>query len=318
MINNMKISIIIPFYNEAESIRELFEKIQIETLKLSEYDFDFLFVDDGSTDNSINIVKEIMDSHTNNITIVSLPLNRGKTQALKMAFAKANGDYIITMDADLQDNPIYIKDFINEITSKKLDLVVGYRKNRYKNNIIKLLSSNLANFIVRVFFKYSIHDMNCGYKIFSKKIIKNIYLESDYHRFIPIIATATNFNVGEMIIEQKDRMYGKSKYGKTGIGRSFKFFFDLLSLIFALKFERKPLYFFGKIGFFLSFSGFLILLYLTVLWFAGRSIQSRPLFFMGILNLIVGINFFGFGLLGELINKKSNKNNKSEMNEIIK
>lgn len=301
------ISIVIPFLNEKESLDVLFDKIKNQIDWTKDYSFELVFVDDWSKDGSLESIKNIYITFSDSyvIKIISFAKNSWKTNALKTAFENVNWDYVVTMDADLQDDPKYLLDFVKTLEDKQLDMVVWFRKNRYKTNFIKLISSKSANAIVNFFFKNSVSDMNCWYKIMRKEVTQDLLMKSDYHRFIPVMALAAGYKVWEMEIKQYDRVYGESKYGKTWLSRWVKSLFDLITLIFILKFQFNPFHFFGKYGIYLTLIGTIILAYLSVKWMLGFPIQSRPLFFLWILSVMVWINFLWLWLLWELISKNS-------------
>lgn len=301
------VSVVIPVYNEEGNIKPLFDGIKKAISKMKDYDFEIIFVDDGSTDNTKKAIENIDDK---NIKIYHhyRRRNSGKTEALKDGFDMSKGDFIITIDGDLQDDPKYIPDFIEKIAREKLDMVTGNRTNRYSKNVLKWISSHIANRIAKTLSGTSVSDMNCGYKIMTSECAKTMVLKSDYHRYIPLLASIEGFSVGEIKIVQNKRRSGDSKYGKTGLGRFMTSALDMLSIYFVYKFRKEPFRVFGRIGFILILIGFVILGYLSIQWFDGQYIRSRPMFFFGILLMIIGTNVLGMGLLGEIMvmNKKSN------------
>lgn len=303
------LSVIIPAYNEKSSLEKLMEKLYSAT---KAYETEIIIIDDGSNDGTPKEILRLCDLYNkrrDNFCLrgYSLVRNLGKSSALNVGFDKARNEYVVLMDADLQDDPRYIPKFLQAIRAKNCDLVVGHRINRYKGNIIKLISSRVANYIVRKTLGYEVHDMNCGYKIMRNCVAKSLYLKSGHHRFIPLLATMNGFSVNELAIKQKRRRYGKSKYGQTGLLRGARFVNDYLTLIFIYKFSDKPFNLFGRSGIQLFILGFLICAYLTALWFKGNSIGDRPLLILGLLLLLLGVNLIGLGLLGELISDKYGK-----------
>lgn len=299
------INIIIPVYNEEGNIKPLFDGIKNSVSKLFDYDFEVIFIDDGSTDKTIEKINSLQDKSIKTLHHC-MKRNSGKTQALKKGFEMSNGKLIVTLDGDLQDDPKYIPDFIEKIQKDKVDLVTGNRSNRYSKNFLKWVSTHMANSLVKRLSGSAIKDMNCGYKIMTSECAKSLILKSDYHRYIPLIASIEGFSIKQMDIIQNKRHSGNSKYGKTGLGRFAVSTLDMLSIYFVYKFRKEPFRIFGKIGFILILTGLAILAYLSILWLMGNYINSRPMFFLGILLMIVGTNILGMGLLGELIVMHSN------------
>jgi len=294
------IDFILPIYNEADSIIELYREIcKVKIFFKKKYSINIIFIDDGSNDKSSFILRSL-SSKEKNIRLITFIKNYGKTNAIKAGLKESSADIVILMDTDLQDNPIYLIKMLPLI--EKYDFVIGNRINRYKNNIYKKLSSSfISSLLTNVFPSFEIHDVNCGIKVIRKEVFKNIYLNSDYHRYIPLITYLNGFKVKEVNILQRVRKHGESKYGKTGFNRLINSFTDLIAIVLSMIFLKKPFSFFGKTGLFFLFIGFLILLYLTAKWFLGTPIQSRPLFFLGILLTTTGINLISLGLIGEQI-----------------
>ena len=294
------ISIVIPVYNEEGNIEPLFNGILNSVSKVKGYDFEIIFVDDGSTDETIEKIHSLKEKKLK-VLYHSMKRNSGKTSALKEGFKMSNGILIITMDGDLQDDPKYIPDYINKLKNENLDMVVGNRKNRYSKNALKWFSTHIANKISSILSGTTMSDINCGYKIMTLECAKTLKLKSDYHRYLPLLASIEGFLVGEIDINQNKRYTGNSKYGKTGLRRFIVFVLDIISIYFVYKFRKEPFRIFGRIGFFLILVGTIILAYLSVLWLMGTYINGRPMFFLGILLVMVGTNILGMGLLGELI-----------------
>lgn len=307
MINSKNlISILIPVYNEQWNITDIFNEIKFNIFNIEDFEFEIIFVNDWSNDNTnieIKNIKQIENIYP--IKSITFKNNFWKTKALIEWFNQSEWKYIITLDWDLQDDPKYIKNFLEKIEIDHLDLLVWNRTNRYKSNLIKLISSKLANFIVRIAFWMKIKDMNCWFKIIKSQIAKDLYLKDDYHRFIPLIVQAMKWKVDEIDILQRQRKYWVSKYWKTGLWRWFKYVFDLISLIFILKFEYKPFYFFWKYWIVLFLIWFFVLMYLSIMWFYGQTINARPLFFLWILCIMVWVNLIWLWLLWELISKQN-------------
>ncbi|MBM4157544.1 MAG: glycosyltransferase family 2 protein [Ignavibacteria bacterium] len=294
---NSLISVIIPLYNEEESISELADSVKNAFSKLN-YDYEIIFVDDGSTDKSYEIIKDI-NVRDNKVHCIKFRRNYGKSAALAAGFKKAKGDIVITMDADLQDDPEEIPELIEKINSG-YDLVSGWKKIRH-DPFIKKHTSKFFNFSTSVISGVRLHDFNCGLKAYKKDVIKSVQIYGELHRFIPAMAHLSGFKVTEKIVKHHPRKYGKTKFG---FSRFLNGFFDLLTVYFTSKFIRRPLHLFGFAGLVFILLGLIITLYLTYLKiFLDSYISNRPLLFAGVLSIIVGIQFFSLGLLGEMITR---------------
>jgi len=300
------ISIVVPLYNEDESLIELLSQIRA-SLEPSIHQFEILFIDDGSTDKSLSIIRE-MAASDERVRVVSFQRNYGKAAALNAGFKAAKGDYIITMDADLQDNPEEILPLI-EVINEGWDMVSGWKQVRH-DPIGKRWPSKLYNFTVSRLSGIPIHDFNCGLKAYTKKVVKNIELYGEMHRYIPVLAKQKGFSCTEKVVQHRARIYGESKYG---IKRLFTGYLDLFTVLFLGKYMRKPMHFFGLAGMFLLLLGFGILSFLTIQWLQmyffgnGSWIDNRPIFYLGILLSIMGGQFVSMGLLGELITSSLHK-----------
>ena len=290
----MDISLVIPLYNEAESLTELTQKVSSELRKIDKK-FEIVFIDDGSYDDSFKILNELKQKHSE-IKIIQFNRNFGKSAALSEGFKVANGEIVITMDADLQDDPREIPNLIAEV-EKGYDLVSGWKKKR-NDPINKTIPSKFFNIITRHLTGIKIHDFNCGLKAYRKQVIKAIPVYGELHRYLPVLAHWLGFKVGELIVTHHPRQFGFSKFG---IKRFFNGFFDLLTVLFITRFRQKPLHLFGFMGLGSSMLGFIVLAYLSILWFQGYGIGQRPLFFLGVLLIIVGVQFFSIGLIGEML-----------------
>jgi len=291
-----KISVIVPFLNEEESLKPLYNEIK-KTLRGISSDYEIIFVDDGSSDKSLNVIKEL-GRIDNKIHYLSFRTNYGKSAALQVAFKQVTGDAVITMDADLQDDPGEIPNLLKKL-EEGYDLVSGWKKKRY-DPIIKKLSSKFFNYITRLFTKVKIHDFNCGLKAYRKQVVQNIHVYGELHRYIPVLANWKGFSVSEIIVKHHPRRYGKTKFG---ISRFFKGFVDLITVIFTTRYIKRPMHLFGFVGFFIALIGFAINLVLAYEWFFIKPhapIANRPIFFLAILLIIVGVQFFAIGLLGEI------------------
>ncbi|OGU56414.1 MAG: glycosyl transferase family 2 [Ignavibacteria bacterium RBG_13_36_8] len=289
-----KISIIVPLLNEEESIRPLYFEIKKAT-KLISSDYEIIFVDDGSTDKSLFNIKELAKSD-NRVKYISFRKNFGKSAALQTGFRSANGDAIITMDADLQDDPLEIPSLLQKL-EEGYDLVSGWKKIRH-DPFIKKCSSKFFNWITRWFTKIKIHDFNCGLKAYRRDVVKNINVYGELHRYIPVLAGWQGFRISEIPVKHHARKYGKTKFG---ISRFFKGFADLLTVLFTTRYIKRPMHLFGFLGFIAFVLGIIINAYLSYEWIIGKSLSNRPLLFLGILLIVVGAQFFAVGLLGEIM-----------------
>ncbi len=290
----MDISIVIPLFNEAESLPELTQRIDEQTVALNK-SYEIIFVDDGSSDDSINVLLELKTKYPA-IRIIQFNKNFGKSAALAEGFKSAVGDFVITMDADLQDDPAEIPNLLKKLEDGA-DLVSGWKKKR-NDPLNKTIPSRLFNFMTRQLTGIKIHDFNCGLKAYRRQVIKEIPVYGELHRYLPVLAHWKGYLVDEIAVTHHPRKFG---YSKFGIRRFFNGFFDLLTVLFITRFKQKPLHFFGFLGLAASFVGFIILFYLSILWFEGHGIGQRPLFFLGVLMIIVGIQLFSIGLIGEML-----------------
>ncbi len=302
MSNPKKISIVIPVFNEADSLDQLYSEI-LNGLKIFP-EREIIFIDDGSTDNSVSNIRAIIDKDPD-VSLIQFYKNFGKADALQEGFSAATGDYVITMDADLQDDPAEIPNLISKL-EEKWDMVSGWKKERH-DPLSKRLPSKIFNFVTRLLFGMKIHDFNCGLKAYKSRVIKSIDLYGGLHRYIPAIARQKGFSVTEIVINHRPRIHGVTKYSGS---RLIHGFFDVLTVLFLGRYLSRPLHFFGFIGLILTTAGLLINAYLTLGWFMGRWIGDRPIFFLGILLMIVGIQFFSLGLLGEMVIKTGRRNEK--------
>ena len=299
MKNNNFISIVIPLYNEEESIKPLYNEL---LNNLNNYKFEIIFINDGSFDNSSDIIKSIIQAD-NNVHLIELYKNYGKSAALSEGFRYCRGDYVVTLDADLQDNPSEIPELLDMLDYTEFDIISGWKKDR-KDPISKRFPSKIFNFFTRLFSGIKIHDFNCGLKVYKKKVVKSIDIYGGMHRYIPVIAKQKGFITSEKAVNHRARKFGETKYGSN---RFLHGFFDLLTILFLGKYFVRPLHFFGLFGLINLIFGLLINLSLTIGWFAGIPIGNRPILFLGVLLIIIGIQFISLGLLGELIIKSNSK-----------
>ncbi len=306
----MNLSIIIPLLNEEESLNELYHWIA-KVMHSNGYLYEVIFIDDGSKDQSWNIIKKLTTDHSE-VKGIRFLENFGKSQALHAGFAKAEGDVIITMDADLQDNPEEIPELYKMITNESYDLVSGWKKVRYDSKIAKNLPSKLFNFAARKTSGVQLNDFNCGLKAYKKEVIKNIEVTGEMHRYIPVLAKNAGFSkIGEKVVKHQARKYGETKFGME---RFIRGFLDLITISFLSKFGKRPMHFFGAWGAIMLLVGFLFAFYLGIdkLFInpEGRLITERPQFYISLTAMILGSQFFVAGFLGELVlrNKKDSKN----------
>jgi glycosyltransferase involved in cell wall biosynthesis len=303
----MDLSIVIPLYNEDESLPELsawIAKVMLE----NNFSYEIILIDDGSTDDSWNVIEQLRIANTN-IKGIKFQRNYGKSAALNEGFKAAQGEVIITMDADMQDSPDEIPELRRMIVEDGFDMVSGWKKKRYDNRLTKNIPSKLFNAAARRSSKIKLHDFNCGLKSYRKKVVKSIEIYGEMHRYIPILAKWAGFRkIGEKIVEHRARKYGVTKFGWE---RFVNGFLDLGSIMFVGKFGKRPMHFFGLWGTLFFLAGFLILLYLTIskFFFDQTGMTQRPLFFVAILVMIIGSQLFLSGFIGELIARNSPERN---------
>lgn len=287
------ITFVIPMYNEEGSLALLYEKIIQNTA--NKYKYEIIFVDDGSTDGSVTVIRKIIEDDPN-VHLIVFRKNFGKAAALQAGFRNSKGDIIITMDADLQDDPSEISHFIDKI-NEGYDLVSGWKKERH-DPLEKRLPSKLFNKVTSHLSGVELHDFNCGFKAYRREVVENIDVYGELHRYIPVLAYRKGFKITEIVVHHNKREYGKSKYG---FERYLRGLFDSITVAFLGKFYDRPMYFFGKIGLLLLGVGALICGYLTVLWFLGQGIGGRPLLMLGVLSIILGVQMFSIGFLGDML-----------------
>lgn len=293
-----KISIVIPVMDEQDNVTELYNQLESVLSKTGEYEI--LFIDDGSRDETAKRIKEIKDK---NVRVIQFQRNFGKAAALSCGFKESKGDMIITMDGDLQDDPKEIPRFIEKL--KDYDVVSGWKFKRH-DPITKTIPSKFFNWLTKQITGVNIHDSNCGFKAYRRYVVENLDIYGELHRYIPALAHRKGYSIGEIKIEHHARKHGKSKYG---VGRLLKGFLDLITVEFLINYTKRPLHFFGSIGIISGGFGFLICLYLVNLWIQSVRIGDRPLLMLGILLIIMGVQFIAIGLMGELmvsLNKTDN------------
>lgn len=290
------ISVVVPLFNEAESLPELEQAIE-SSLK-EKYSYEIIFVDDGSNDDSWNVIKKLGEKGEY-IKGISFRNNQGKSVALQAGFETTSGKYVVTMDADLQDDPNEVPEMIGML-EEGYDLVSGWKKERF-DPITKTIPSKFFNFVTRRATGINLHDFNCGLKAYKSDVVKNIYLYGELHRYVPMLAKKEGFNqITEKVVKHHPRKYGSTKFG---LSRFINGFLDLLTILFVQRYLQKPMHFFGSIGVLLLLVGGAINIYMAVLRLVfDMGIGSRPLLFLGILLMVLGVQFFSTGFLGELIN----------------
>ena len=289
-----KLSIVIPLFNEEESVHPLANEIK-KVLNPIGMQYEVVFVDDGSTDLSLKNVKDICNTDRK-FKYVSFRKNYGKSAALQVGFQYVTGDVVVTMDADLQDDPKEIPNLLKKL-NEGYDLCSGWKKKR-RDPIIKKLSSKFFNFVTKIFSGIKIHDFNCGLKAYRKEVVENLYVHGELHRYMPVLAKWQGFTITEIPVQHHPRRYGKTKFG---ISRFFKGFIDLITVIFSTRYTKRPLHFFGFFGAMAMILGIIVLGFLSALWIQGHPLSNRPMLFLGMLLIIVGVQFFAVGLLGEML-----------------
>ena len=288
------ISVVVPLLNEEASLEELHREITA-ALEPRDEPFEVLFVDDGSTDGSLAVLQRLHDV-TDNVVVVHLRRNFGKAAALQAGFLEARGETIVTIDADLQDDPSEIPQLLAKL-DESFDLVSGW-KTRRNDPVARRLFSRIFNWTTGFISGVRLHDVNCGLKAYRAEVVQGMRLYGELHRFIPVLAAYQGYRVAEIPVNHRARQHGRSRYGPE---RYLRGFFDLLSVTFMGRYRYRPLHLFGGVGLLMGAIGFMILLYLSVLWLWGQGIGGRPLFFLGVLLEVVGIQLVSLGLLSELI-----------------
>lgn len=300
----MQLSIVIPLLNEEESLNELYNWI-VSVMQSNSYSYEIIFIDDGSTDGSWNIITSLSAQHPE-VKGIKFNRNYGKSQALHAGFLKAQGDVVITMDADLQDNPDEIPELYRMIHEEKYDLVSGWKKKRYDSILSKNLPSKLFNAAARKTSGVKLHDFNCGLKAYHKKVIKNIDVYGEMHRYIPVLAKNAGFGkITEKEVKHQARKYGKTKFGME---RFINGFLDLISIWFLSKFGKRPMHLFGALGVLMFFFGFIAAawiglskLYKMYYGLPNILVTNNPWFYIALILMVIGTQFFLAGFLGELI-----------------
>ena len=303
----MDLSIIIPLLNEEESLPELSAWIE-KVMKENGFTYEVIMVDDGSTDGSWKVIENLRTANPN-IKGIKFQRNYGKSAALNEGFRAAQGEVVITMDADMQDSPDEVPGLRNMIVEEGWDMVSGWKKKRYDNTFTKNIPSKLFNATARRMSKIKLHDFNCGLKAYRKNVVKTIEVYGEMHRYVPVLAKWAGFRkIGEKVVEHRPRKYGVTKFGWS---RFINGFLDLMTIFFVGKFGKRPMHFFGLWGSIVFFIGMCIWIYLGVAKFAFRqyNMTDRPIFYVGIISLVIGTQLFLAGFIGELIARNSTERN---------
>jgi len=311
-MTNTAISIVIPVFNEQESIPELVKWIA-SVLDKNNLSHEIIFIDDGSTDATWQTILEVKRNY-NQVKGIKFTRNYGKAAALYSGFKKAIGDVVVTMDGDLQDSPEEVPELYRMITEDGYDLVSGWKKKRYDPVFTKNIPSKFYNWTVRKISKIKLHDMNCGLKAYRNKVIKNIEVYGEMHRYIPVLAKWAGFNrIGEKVVKHQERKYGKTKFG---VERFIRGPLDLLSVMFISKFGKSPMHFFGSLGTIMFFIGFVASVYVggSKLYRLKNDLPTNlvtdsPYFYLALVMMIMGVQFFTAGFLGDLISRKAPNRN---------
>lgn len=311
----MDLSIVIPLYNEDESLPELTAWIE-RVMVSNNFTYEVLYIDDGSTDNSWAVIEQLR-SKNENIKGIKFQRNYGKSAALNEGFKAAEGDVVITMDADMQDSPDEIPELRKMVIEGGFDLVSGWKKKRYDNALTKNVPSKLFNAAARAMSGIKLHDFNCGLKAYRKKVVKSIEVYGEMHRYVPVLSKWAGLrNIGEKVVEHRARKYGVTKFGWS---RFVNGFLDLLTIFFMGKFGKRPMHFFGLWGSVFFFLGFITFTYLTIskFIFDNSGLTQRPLFFFALTIMIIGTQLFLAGFIGELISRSSADRNSYLVEEKI-
>lgn len=297
----MNISVVIPLLNEDESLNELYDWIA-KVMQSNRYSYEILFIDDGSTDNSWKVIQEL-SKKDEQVKGIRFQRNYGKSQALNAGFKEVKGDVVITMDADLQDSPDEIPELYNLITNEGFDLISGWKKKRYDSKIRKNIPSKLFNAVARKTSGLKLHDFNCGLKAYKNEVVKSVDVRGEMHRYIPVLAKNAGYNkIDEKVVVHQARKYGVTKFG---IDRFINGFLDLITIWFLSRFGKRPMHLFGLLGTIMFIIGFLFAFYLgfdkLFLNPSGRLITQKPHFYISLVTMIIGTQFFLAGFLGEII-----------------
>lgn len=314
----MNLTLVIPLLNEQESLPELHNWI-VKVMQAHNFSYEILFIDDGSTDASWQTISQLSNENPN-VKGIRFLRNYGKSQALHAGFAKAQGDVIITMDADLQDSPDEIPELYRLITEDNYDLISGWKKKRYDSVVAKNIPSKLFNWAARKTSGVRLNDFNCGLKAYKNIVIKNIEVSGEMHRYIPVLAKNAGFsNIGEKIVIHQARKYGSSKFGMS---RFINGFLDLITIWFLSTFGKRPMHLFGLLGSIMFIIGFLFAFYLGIdklfINTSGRLITERPQFYLSLTAMLIGTQLFLAGFLGEIILRTKNNEERYKISEALR
>ncbi|MDC1107395.1 glycosyltransferase family 2 protein [Prolixibacteraceae bacterium] len=317
---SINVSVVIPLYNEDESLRELDQWIK-KVMTENQFTYEVIYVNDGSNDKSWQVI-EALSEENNAAKGICFSRNYGKSAALFAGFEMAEGDVVITMDADLQDSPEEIPELHSMIVNDRYDLISGWKKKRY-DPISKTLPSKLFNGVASWLSGIKLHDFNCGLKAYRKEVVKSIEVYGEMHRYIPILAKEAGFvNIGEKVVRHQARKYGVTKFG---LNRFINGFLDLLSIHFMTKFGKKPMHFFGALGSLMFFVGVLSALWVggVKLWYVFQGVQAErvtesPYFYLSLVSMVLGTQLFLTGFIGELVSRSSSERNVYKISKVIK
>ena len=303
----MQISVIIPLLNEADSLPELMQWIH-RVMQDHKYSYEVIMVDDGSNDESWSVIEKLRIQYPA-LKGIRFQRNYGKSAALNEGFKAAQGDIVVTMDADLQDSPDEIPEFYNMITNEGYHLVSGWKKKRYDNTFTKNIPSKIYNAVARRSSGIKLHDFNCGIKAYQLKVVKSIEVFGEMHRYIPILAKWAGFKkIGEKVVVHQARKYGTTKFGWE---RFVNGFLDLMTIQFLSKFGKKPMQFFGLLGTLFFFIGFISVGYITIskFMYPATSITNKPAFYIALISMVIGVQLFLAGFIAELVNRNASERN---------
>lgn len=309
----MQISVVVPLFNEEESLPELAAWID-RVMKANNFTYEVLMIDDGSKDKSWQVIERLAAENPN-IKGIRFRRNYGKSAGLQVGFSHAQGDVVITMDADLQDSPDEIPE-LYQMVSTSYDLVSGWKQKRF-DPISKTVPTKLYNAATRAMTGIQLHDFNCGLKAYRNEVVKSVEVYGEMHRYIPVLAKQAGFSkIGEKVVQHRPRQYGVTKFGME---RFLYGFLDLLSVYFMTRFSKRPMHIFGGFGVLSFFAGFCIVIYLTIAKFAFEQYRmtERPIFYLALLSIIIGVQLFLAGFLGELVSRSSNDRNQYDVSKLL-
>ncbi|MDA3819759.1 MAG: glycosyltransferase family 2 protein [Candidatus Delongbacteria bacterium] len=320
MSNNLDVTVIVPLYDEEESLPELMKWIA-SVMKKSKYNYEVLMVDDGSNDKSWEVINELKNQYGDALRAFRYRRNYGKSAALYTGFQNARGDVVVTMDADMQDSPEEIPDMYNLITKHGFDMISGWKKKRY-DPISKTIPSKFYNWVARKATGIKLHDFNCGLKAYRNKVVKSIEVYGEMHRYIPVLVKQAGFNkIGEKVVKHQKRQYGKTKFG---FERFINGFLDLMSVLFITRFAKRPMHLFGVLGCIVFLVGLASALYLGIRKIVAIShglvlerVTENPYFYIALTCMVIGVVLFLAGFLAELISRSSTDRNNYQIDEII-